>query len=171
MLRVTSINLWSCLQCGRWHVDTHSFRLHVCKDISPVFSSLTLPFLLSSFASSLLYLPSSFLLTIKTKIPLSFCSTPVSSATLLCSSLHPCLHFLLSIPQSRIPGTVIPLCAAQCERIFNTTRTPGEETGKETDLCAHIEIHNADVWYIVMTEHKRQTSPTKRAPVSDTRFL
>uniref|UniRef100_A0A6Q2XZ28 carnitine O-palmitoyltransferase n=1 Tax=Esox lucius TaxID=8010 RepID=A0A6Q2XZ28_ESOLU len=24
--------------------------------------------------------------------------------------------------------TVIPLCAAQCERIFNTTRTPGEET-------------------------------------------
>uniref|UniRef100_A0AAX7U5C6 carnitine O-palmitoyltransferase n=1 Tax=Astatotilapia calliptera TaxID=8154 RepID=A0AAX7U5C6_ASTCA len=28
----------------------------------------------------------------------------------------------------RIPGTVIPLCAAQCERIFNTTRIPGEET-------------------------------------------
>uniref|UniRef100_A0A8C5N893 Carnitine O-palmitoyltransferase 1, liver isoform-like n=1 Tax=Gouania willdenowi TaxID=441366 RepID=A0A8C5N893_GOUWI len=34
------------------------------------------------------------------------------------------------IKPSRIPGTVIPLCAAQCERIFNTTRTPGEETGK-----------------------------------------
>uniref|UniRef100_A0A8C1HBW5 carnitine O-palmitoyltransferase n=1 Tax=Cyprinus carpio carpio TaxID=630221 RepID=A0A8C1HBW5_CYPCA len=30
--------------------------------------------------------------------------------------------------KSRIPGTVIPLCAAQCERMFNTTRTPGEET-------------------------------------------
>ncbi|TRY93200.1 hypothetical protein DNTS_006322 [Danionella cerebrum] len=29
---------------------------------------------------------------------------------------------------SRIPGTLIPLCAAQCERMFNTTRTPGEET-------------------------------------------
>uniref|UniRef100_A0A8C6M297 Carnitine O-palmitoyltransferase n=1 Tax=Nothobranchius furzeri TaxID=105023 RepID=A0A8C6M297_NOTFU len=29
---------------------------------------------------------------------------------------------------SRIPGTVIPLCAAQCERIFNTARIPGEET-------------------------------------------
>ncbi|XP_076852436.1 carnitine O-palmitoyltransferase 1, liver isoform [Brachyhypopomus gauderio] len=29
---------------------------------------------------------------------------------------------------SRVPGTVIPLCAAQCERMFNTTRTPGEET-------------------------------------------
>ncbi|XP_049614233.1 carnitine O-palmitoyltransferase 1, liver isoform-like isoform X1 [Syngnathus scovelli] len=29
---------------------------------------------------------------------------------------------------SRIPGTVIPVCAAQCERMFNTTRTPGEET-------------------------------------------
>uniref|UniRef100_A0A673AX59 carnitine O-palmitoyltransferase n=1 Tax=Sphaeramia orbicularis TaxID=375764 RepID=A0A673AX59_9TELE len=32
------------------------------------------------------------------------------------------------IKPSRIPGTVIPLCAAQCERMFNTTRTPGEET-------------------------------------------
>uniref|UniRef100_A0A8C2DFA9 carnitine O-palmitoyltransferase n=1 Tax=Cyprinus carpio TaxID=7962 RepID=A0A8C2DFA9_CYPCA len=30
--------------------------------------------------------------------------------------------------EDRIPGTVIPLCAAQCERMFNTTRTPGEET-------------------------------------------
>ncbi|CAL8264510.1 unnamed protein product [Gadus morhua 'NCC'] len=29
---------------------------------------------------------------------------------------------------SRVPGTVIPLCAAQCERMFNTTRTPGIET-------------------------------------------
>ncbi|XP_048101290.1 LOW QUALITY PROTEIN: carnitine O-palmitoyltransferase 1, liver isoform [Alosa alosa] len=29
---------------------------------------------------------------------------------------------------SRVPGTVIPLCAAQCERMFNTTRLPGEET-------------------------------------------
>ncbi|XP_056609303.1 carnitine O-palmitoyltransferase 1, liver isoform [Triplophysa dalaica] len=36
---------------------------------------------------------------------------------------------------SRIPGTVIPLCAAQCERIFNTTRTPGEET----DVLLHWE--------------------------------
>ncbi|KAA0701495.1 Carnitine O-palmitoyltransferase 1, liver isoform [Triplophysa tibetana] len=36
---------------------------------------------------------------------------------------------------SRIPGTVIPLCAAQCERIFNTTRTPGEET----DVLQHWE--------------------------------
>ncbi|KAJ3583635.1 hypothetical protein NHX12_016325 [Muraenolepis orangiensis] len=29
---------------------------------------------------------------------------------------------------SRVPGTVIPLCAAQCERMFNTTRIPGAET-------------------------------------------
>ncbi|KAM4531512.1 carnitine O-palmitoyltransferase 1, liver isoform 1-T2 [Odontesthes bonariensis] len=29
---------------------------------------------------------------------------------------------------TRVPGTVIPLCAAQCERMFNTTRTPGAET-------------------------------------------
>ncbi|KAF5886142.1 carnitine O-palmitoyltransferase 1, liver isoform-like, partial [Clarias magur] len=34
---------------------------------------------------------------------------------------------------SRIPGTVIPLCAAQCERMFNTTRIPG----KETDTLQH----------------------------------
>ncbi|KAI4876448.1 hypothetical protein NFI96_034181 [Prochilodus magdalenae] len=32
------------------------------------------------------------------------------------------------IKPSRIPGTFIPLCAAQCERLFNTTRIPGEET-------------------------------------------
>ncbi|XP_037392601.1 carnitine O-palmitoyltransferase 1, liver isoform [Pygocentrus nattereri] len=32
------------------------------------------------------------------------------------------------IKPSRIPGTFIPLCSAQCERIFNTTRIPGEET-------------------------------------------
>ena len=37
--------------------------------------------------------------------------------------------FLLCVYQSRVPGTVIPLCAAQCERMFNTTRTPGEQTG------------------------------------------
>ncbi|XP_077590123.1 carnitine O-palmitoyltransferase 1, liver isoform [Stigmatopora nigra] len=29
---------------------------------------------------------------------------------------------------TRVPGTVIPLCAAQTERMFNTTRTPGFET-------------------------------------------
>ncbi|XP_030649776.1 carnitine O-palmitoyltransferase 1, liver isoform [Chanos chanos] len=29
---------------------------------------------------------------------------------------------------TRVPGTVIPLCSAQWERMFNTTRTPGEET-------------------------------------------
>ncbi|TNN54296.1 Carnitine O-palmitoyltransferase 1, liver isoform [Liparis tanakae] len=32
------------------------------------------------------------------------------------------------IKPTRIPGTLIPLCSAQCERIFNTTRIPGEET-------------------------------------------
>lgn len=36
---------------------------------------------------------------------------------------------------SRVPGTVIPLCAAQCERMFNTTRTPGAET----DVLQHWE--------------------------------
>ncbi|XP_070836905.1 carnitine O-palmitoyltransferase 1, liver isoform [Chaetodon trifascialis] len=36
---------------------------------------------------------------------------------------------------SRVPGTVIPLCAAQCERMFNTTRMPGVET----DVLQHWE--------------------------------
>uniref|UniRef100_A0A6Q2YFM9 carnitine O-palmitoyltransferase n=1 Tax=Esox lucius TaxID=8010 RepID=A0A6Q2YFM9_ESOLU len=38
------------------------------------------------------------------------------------------LHAAFMYRRNRVPGTVIPLCAAQCERIFNTTRTPGEET-------------------------------------------
>ncbi|XP_026062223.1 carnitine O-palmitoyltransferase 1, liver isoform isoform X1 [Carassius auratus] len=42
---------------------------------------------------------------------------------------------------SRIPGTVIPLCAAQCERMFNTTRTPGEETGTHTHTLIEKQIH------------------------------
>lgn len=68
------------------------------------------------------------------------CIFPYSSPyTLL--SLYPPLRLLLSISQSRIPGTVIPLCSAQCERMFNTTRTPGEETGKETDTYTHLDTH------------------------------
>uniref|UniRef100_A0A7N6AD24 Carnitine O-palmitoyltransferase n=1 Tax=Anabas testudineus TaxID=64144 RepID=A0A7N6AD24_ANATE len=59
------------------------------------------------------------------------------------------------IKPSRIPGTVIPLCAAQCERIFNTTRIPGEENGKElymyTHLDRHIDTHS-------IKSHKRNTN-------------
>uniref|UniRef100_A0A8C9XSQ6 Carnitine palmitoyltransferase 1C n=1 Tax=Sander lucioperca TaxID=283035 RepID=A0A8C9XSQ6_SANLU len=46
---------------------------------------------------------------------------------------------------NRIPGTVIPLCSAQCERLFNTTRIPGEETGKETDMQTHIDTRCGNV--------------------------
>ncbi|XP_036408248.1 carnitine O-palmitoyltransferase 1, liver isoform-like [Megalops cyprinoides] len=42
---------------------------------------------------------------------------------------------LEELKPSRIPGTVIPLCAAQCERMFNTTRIPGEET----DTLQHLQ--------------------------------
>uniref|UniRef100_A0A8B9JH48 carnitine O-palmitoyltransferase n=1 Tax=Astyanax mexicanus TaxID=7994 RepID=A0A8B9JH48_ASTMX len=45
------------------------------------------------------------------------------------------------IKPSRIPGTFIPLCAAQCERIFNTTRIPGEETGN-----VHMRTHAHTVY-------------------------
>uniref|UniRef100_A0A6Q2WPC6 Carnitine O-palmitoyltransferase n=1 Tax=Esox lucius TaxID=8010 RepID=A0A6Q2WPC6_ESOLU len=48
------------------------------------------------------------------------------------------------VKPSRVPGTVIPLCAAQCERIFNTTRTPGEETGKHT----HTHTLNIDQYTV-----------------------
>uniref|UniRef100_A0A8C7XRK1 Carnitine palmitoyltransferase 1A2b n=1 Tax=Oryzias sinensis TaxID=183150 RepID=A0A8C7XRK1_9TELE len=39
---------------------------------------------------------------------------------------------------SRVPGTVIPLCAAQCERMFNTTRTPGVETGNRIQASLNM---------------------------------
>ncbi|KAG9342935.1 hypothetical protein JZ751_015151 [Albula glossodonta] len=35
---------------------------------------------------------------------------------------------LEELKPTRVPGTVIPLCSAQCERMFNTTRIPGQET-------------------------------------------
>lgn len=47
------------------------------------------------------------------------------------------------IKPSRIPGTVIPLCSAQCERIYNTTRIPGEET----DTVQHCEDSDYVVVY------------------------
>ncbi|KAJ8402544.1 hypothetical protein AAFF_G00366270 [Aldrovandia affinis] len=48
---------------------------------------------------------------------------------------------LEELKPSCIPGTVIPLCAAQYERMFNTTRIPGEETDtlqhwKDSDYVA-----------------------------------
>ena len=46
----------------------------------------------------------------------------------------------VSVCQSRVPGTVIPLCAAQCERMFNSTRTPGAETGN-TRTHTHTQLH------------------------------
>lgn len=64
------------------------------------------------------------------------CMTPL----LICSRTF---NHGVSIPQSRIPGTVIPLCAAQCERIFNTTRIPGEETGKPRRVHTPVQNHRA----------------------------
>ncbi|XP_023681837.1 carnitine O-palmitoyltransferase 1, liver isoform-like isoform X1 [Paramormyrops kingsleyae] len=42
------------------------------------------------------------------------------------------------IKPSRIPGTIIPLCSAQCERMFNTTRIPR----KEADIVQHWKDSN-----------------------------
>lgn len=66
-----------------------------------------------------------------------------------------CLLLRICVYQSRVPGTVIPLCAAQCERMFNTTRTPGEETGKlfkPTDFFFLMEPFFANVNGILRIE-------------------
>ncbi|KAK3520087.1 hypothetical protein QTP70_013046 [Hemibagrus guttatus] len=55
---------------------------------------------------------------------------------------------------SRVPGTVIPLCAAQCERMFNTTRTPGEETGKGRELADMMERRKVDILCVQETRWK-----------------
>ncbi|XP_019906736.1 carnitine O-palmitoyltransferase 1, liver isoform isoform X2 [Esox lucius] len=49
---------------------------------------------------------------------------------------------------SRVPGTVVPLCAAQCERMFNTTRTPGEETGNEHTHLQWNRLSCQATWFI-----------------------
>ncbi|XP_057178265.1 carnitine O-palmitoyltransferase 1, liver isoform isoform X1 [Triplophysa rosa] len=58
--------------------------------------------------------------------------TPIQAAR-AGNTLHACLLYRRKlnreeIKPSRVPGLNVPLCAAQCERIFNTTRIPGEET-------------------------------------------
>lgn len=66
-----------------------------------------------------------------------FCSSPLLLLPLHSSSIPlpppcPCPVYL---SQSRIPGTIIPLCSAQCERMFNTTRIPRKEAG---NISKHI---------------------------------
>uniref|UniRef100_A0A8C9WLR8 Carnitine O-palmitoyltransferase 1, liver isoform-like n=1 Tax=Scleropages formosus TaxID=113540 RepID=A0A8C9WLR8_SCLFO len=57
------------------------------------------------------------------------------------------------IKPSRVPGTIIPLCAAQCERIFNTTRIPGEETGNTQHSSRFrkslVLIHCVQTWWCI----------------------
>uniref|UniRef100_A0A8C1J5C2 carnitine O-palmitoyltransferase n=1 Tax=Cyprinus carpio TaxID=7962 RepID=A0A8C1J5C2_CYPCA len=58
--------------------------------------------------------------------------TPIQAAR-AGNTLHACLLYRRKlnreeIKPSRVPVLNVPLCAAQCERIFNTTRIPGEET-------------------------------------------
>uniref|UniRef100_A0A4W3IIS6 Carnitine palmitoyltransferase 1C n=1 Tax=Callorhinchus milii TaxID=7868 RepID=A0A4W3IIS6_CALMI len=45
------------------------------------------------------------------------------------------------IKPSTLPGLPVPLCSSQWERMFNSTRTPGQETGK----TAHFVIVNANL--------------------------
>lgn len=132
----------------------HSFSL--CEDIFLMFSYHAhfspLPFILFSTSpllawfflfTSLLFL-SPFLKTYFAWLYIFLHCSP------LFFSLRLRLRPLLYVSQSRIPGTVIPLCAAQCERMFNTTRTPGEETGKETDMDTHIDTHFGNVMFLTV---------------------
>lgn len=115
-------------------IAIHFFSFHVYVKALPSCSHTMLISLTSSF-------PTPFNVSSACLISLSSFPNilPIFSLTLrflrccpMFFSLCPCLLLLLYVSQSRIPGTVIPLCAAQCERIFSTTRTPGEETGKAT---------------------------------------
>uniref|UniRef100_A0A673YXU9 carnitine O-palmitoyltransferase n=1 Tax=Salmo trutta TaxID=8032 RepID=A0A673YXU9_SALTR len=65
-------------------------------------------------------------------------------------------------PVSSTTSTVIPLCAAQCERMFNTTRTPGEETDtvqhwQDSDYVA--VYHRGRYFRLRMYSSSRPLSP------------
>uniref|UniRef100_A0A8C7XT73 carnitine O-palmitoyltransferase n=1 Tax=Oryzias sinensis TaxID=183150 RepID=A0A8C7XT73_9TELE len=68
--------------------------------------------------------------------------TPIQAAR-AGNSIHAFFLYRRKLNKEEIKpvSTVIPLCAAQCERIFNTTRIPGEETDtvqhwKDSDYVA-----------------------------------
>ncbi|XP_060748010.1 carnitine O-palmitoyltransferase 1, liver isoform [Tachysurus vachellii] len=63
---------------------------------------------------------------------------------------------------SRVPGTVVPLCAAQCERMFNSTRTPGEETDtlKHWEDSEFVAVHHRGRYFrLWVYSHGRLLSP------------
>uniref|UniRef100_A0A7N8Y3L0 carnitine O-palmitoyltransferase n=1 Tax=Mastacembelus armatus TaxID=205130 RepID=A0A7N8Y3L0_9TELE len=66
--------------------------------------------------------------------------TPIQAAR-AGNSIHSFFLYRRKLNKEELKPVIIPLCAAQCERIFNTTRIPGEETGKETDMYTHIDAH------------------------------
>uniref|UniRef100_A0A7N6FBW1 carnitine O-palmitoyltransferase n=1 Tax=Anabas testudineus TaxID=64144 RepID=A0A7N6FBW1_ANATE len=68
--------------------------------------------------------------------------TPIQAAR-AGNSIHAFFLYRRKLNKEEIKpvSTVIPLCAAQCERIFNTTRIPGEENGKELYMYTHLDRH------------------------------
>uniref|UniRef100_A0A673YUY8 Carnitine O-palmitoyltransferase 1, liver isoform-like n=1 Tax=Salmo trutta TaxID=8032 RepID=A0A673YUY8_SALTR len=69
---------------------------------------------------------------------------------------------VLSANSGGVFSTVIPLCAAQCERMFNTTRTPGEETDtvqhwQDSDYVA--VYHRGRYFRLRMYSSSRPLSP------------
>ncbi|XP_043939347.1 carnitine O-palmitoyltransferase 1, brain isoform isoform X2 [Protopterus annectens] len=59
------------------------------------------------------------------------------------------------IRPSRVPGSFIPLCSSQWERMFNTTRLPGEETDTiQHHLDSkHIVVYNRGRFFRVWVYH------------------
>lgn len=159
---------------GRQHVHCHSFILFscLCEDISLMFSyhaHLSHLFLSYSFQPLLRLLDFSFL--VSKHSPFFAWLFVSSNCCPVFFSLCTRLLLLLYVSQSRIPGTVIPLCAAQCERIFSTTRTPGEETGKAT-RHVHTRRHRYDeafhtvliyIWYVMPVGFSQKPAPVLRS--------
>uniref|UniRef100_A0A4W5RLC4 carnitine O-palmitoyltransferase n=1 Tax=Hucho hucho TaxID=62062 RepID=A0A4W5RLC4_9TELE len=90
--------------------------------------------------------------------------TPIQAAR-AGNTLHAFLMYRRKLNReelNRVPGTVIPLCAAQCERMFNTTRTPGEETDtvqhwQDSDYVA--VYHRGRYFRLRMYSSSRPLSP------------
>uniref|UniRef100_A0A673YWV7 carnitine O-palmitoyltransferase n=1 Tax=Salmo trutta TaxID=8032 RepID=A0A673YWV7_SALTR len=89
--------------------------------------------------------------------------TPIQAAR-AGNTLHAFLMYRRKLNREELKpvSTVIPLCAAQCERMFNTTRTPGEETDtvqhwQDSDYVA--VYHRGRYFRLRMYSSSRPLSP------------
>uniref|UniRef100_A0A8C2WMX8 carnitine O-palmitoyltransferase n=1 Tax=Cyclopterus lumpus TaxID=8103 RepID=A0A8C2WMX8_CYCLU len=66
--------------------------------------------------------------------------TPIQAAR-AGNSLHAYFLYRRKLNKEELKPVSFPPVnsSSQCERVFNTTRIPGEETGKETDMHTHVD--------------------------------